>query len=336
MSDQAGAANTMRERSGQSAAKFWLLVSANRSVVAATLGLSVFLAFIALVSILDPPLIPQLQSGTVIETLFTTMLSAVALVTTLTVTIGQVVLSQENGPLGDQHMRMSNAMDVRSYVGEIIGKPTPADPSTFLRELVIACEEGARDLQDNTMGARDRQLKDDVDELTESIIENAETVKDQLTGLSFGTFEVISAALGFNYGRKIYEIEQLIAEHADVLDETERGDLDELKTALSMFAPAREHVKTLYFQWELINLSRRILYLSVPALLVAGVMVAVVEPASFPGSTLGVDNILWIVASAFTFTLLPFFLLVSYIFRLITIAQQTLAVEPLILRESEQ
>lgn len=336
MSDQAGAANTMRKRSGQNRAKFWLLVSANRTVVAATLGISIFLAFIALVSILEPPLIPQLQSGNAIETLFTTMLSAVALVTTLTVTIGQVVLSQENGPLGDQRMRMSNAMDVRSYVGEIIGKPSPADPSTFLRELVIACEERARDLQDTTTGASDQQLKDDVDELADSIIKNAETVKDQLTGLSFGTFDVISAVLGFNYGRKIYEIEQFTAEHADALDEAERGDLDELKTALSMFAPAREHVKTLYYQWELINLSRRILYLSIPALLVAGVMVAVVEPASFTGSTLGVDNILWIIAGAFTFTLLPFFLLVSYIFRLITIAQQTLAVEPLILRESEQ
>ena len=336
MSDQPGAADTMRERSGQSTAKLWLLVSANRLVVTATLGLSVFLAFIALVSILEPPLIPQLQSGNAIETLFTTMLSAVALVTTLTVTIVQVVLSQENGPLGDQHMRMSDAMDVRSYVGEIIGKPSPADPSTFLLELVIACEERARDLQSNTMGASDQQLKNDIDELAESMIENAETVQDQLTGLSFGSFGVISAVLDFNYGRKIYEIEQLIAEHADVLDEAERERLDELKTALSMFAPAREHVKTLYFQWELINLSRQILYLSVPALLVAGVMVVVIEPASFPGSTLGVDNILWSIAGAFTFALLPFFLLVSYVLRLISIAQQTLAVEPLILRESEQ
>ena len=326
----------MHKRSGQSAVKLWLLVSANRLTVAATIGLSVFLAFIALVSILEPPLIPQLRSGSAIETLFTTMLSAVALVTTLTVTIGQVVLSQENGPLGDQHMRMSNAMDVRSYVGEIIGKPSPADPSTFLRELVIACEERARDLQDIALDASDQQLQDDVDELVESVIDNAETVEDQLTGLSFGTFDVISAVLDFNYGRKIYEIEQLTAEHTDVLDETERGHLDELKTALSMFAPAREHVKTLYFQWELINLSRQILYLSVPALLVAGVTVIVIEPASFPGSSLGVNNILWIIAGAFTFTLLPFFLLVSYVLRLVSIAQQTLAVEPLILRESEQ
>lgn len=336
MSDHAGAADTMRERTGQSAAKLWFLVSADRIAVTAALGLISFLSFVAFVSVLAPPLIPQLESSSVIETLFSTMLSAVALVTTLTVTIGQVVLSQENGPIGDQHRRMSNAMDVRTYVGEIIGKPSPADPSTFLRELVLACRERADALRAILSGAEDEQLRQDVEDLVESITKNADGVANRLNGRSFGSFDVVSAALDFNYGRKIYEVEQILAAHADDLTEAERDRLAELKTALSMFAPAREHVKTLYFQWELINLSRQILYLSVPALVVAGVMVAVVEPASFPGKTLTVDNILWIVASAFTFTLLPFLLLTSYIWRLITIAKQTLAVEPLILRESAQ
>lgn len=326
----------MSERSGQSTAKLWLLASANRLGVTAALGLIVFLTFVGLVSVLEPPLIPQLQSGSAIETLFTTMLSAVALVTTLTVTIGQVVLSQENGPLGDQHRRMSNAMDVRSYVGEIIGKPSPADPSAFLRELVVASEERARDLQTISLGASDKQFEEDVDEFAESLIRNSETVKDELEGQSFGTFDVISSILDFNYARKIYEVEQLVSKHPDALGEAEREMFSELKTALSMFAPAREHVKSLYYQWELINLSRQILYFSVPALIVAGVMVTVVEPASVPGSTLGFDNILWVIAGAFTFTLLPFFLLVSYVARLLTIAQETLAIDPLILRESEQ
>lgn len=336
MSEESGAANTMRERSGQSAAKLWLLLTANRPAVTAVLGLLVFLTFVALVSMLEPPLIPQLKSGDAIETLFATMLGAIATVTTLTVTIGQVILSQENGPLGDQHMRMSNAMDVRSYVGEIIGKPSPADPSTFLEELVIACGEQATALQDATSSTGDTQLKDDLDELTTSVINNAEAVAEQLSGKSFGSFDVVSAALNFNYGRKIYEVEKISADHADALDETEREQLDELKTALSMFAPAREHVKTLYFQWELINLSRQILYFAIPALVVSGVVVAVVEPASFPGSTFGVDDILWVIAGAFTFTLLPFLLLASYIWRLVTTAKQTLAVEPLILRDSDQ
>ncbi len=336
MSDEPGAADTMRERSGESTAKLWLLLTADRLAVTAVLGLVVFLAFVALVAVIEPPLVPQLRSGSAIETLFSTMLNAVALVTTLTVTIGQVVLSQENGPLGDQHRRMTDAMAVRSYVGEVIGKPSPADPSAFLRELVVACEARARDLRDAASGSADRRFAQDADELAASIIGNAETVEGQLTGLSFGSFDVISAALDFNYGRKIYAVEQLVAEHADVLEEAERERLDELKAALSMFAPAREHVKTLYFQWELINLSRQILYIAVPALVVAGVMVAVVEPATVPGRPLGVDGILWLVGGAFTFTLLPFLLLVSYISRLVTLAKQTLAVEPLILQASEQ
>lgn len=336
MNNGTGAANKMHERSGQSAIKLWLLLSADRLLVTAVLGLLVFVSFVVLVSVLEPPLIPQLNSGDPTETLFATMLGAIATVTTLTVTIGQVVLSQENGPLGDQHMRMSNAMDVRTYVGEVIGKPCPVDPSTFLWELVSACEERGRDLRSTASSTSNQQFEEDVDDLATSITGNAEAVKGDLTTQSFGTFDVLAAALNFNYGEKIYEVERITDEYTDDLDEAEREQLAELKTALSMFAPAREHVKTLYFQWELVNLSRRILYLSVPALVVSGVMVAVVEPASFPYRVFGIDTILLVIAGAFTLTLLPFLLLLSYITRLVTIAKQTLAVEPLILRESEQ
>lgn len=336
MSDRSGAADTMEERTSHSRAKLWFLVSAERHTVTAVLGFVIFLSFVVLAEILEPPLIPLLESTTVIESLFTTLLSAVALVTTLTVTIGQVVLSQENGPIGDQHQRMSNAMNVRSYIEEIIGKPSPADPSTLLRELVSACRERAGALQRGVSSNDDTQFEAEVEDLGSSVVRNAEKVEDRLRDQSFGSFDVVSAALDFNYGRNIYEIEQIMADYAGELAEDERERLMDLKTALSMFAPAREHVKTLYFQRELINLSRQILYLSVPALVVAGVMVVAVEPASFPGSTFGVNNIVWVIAGAFTLTLLPFLLLASYIARLITVAEQTLAVEPLILRDSEE
>jgi hypothetical protein len=125
----------------------------------------------------------------------------------------------------------------------------------------------------------------------------------------------------------------LQSKYATELDDHDVERLEDLKTVLSMFGPAREHVKTLYFQWELIALSQLILYAAVPAVVVASVMVAVVSPETVSGTLFGIERILLLVGVAFAVTLLPFLLFVAYILRVLTVAKYTLAIEPLILRD---
>jgi len=73
----------------------------------------------------------------------------------------------------------------------------------------------------------------------------------------------------------------------------------------------------------------------VPALVVAGLMLAVVDAGTFPGSTRGVDHVTLVVGAAFAVTLLPFLLFVSYVLRVLTLAKRTLAIGPLVLRDSK-
>jgi len=47
-------------------------------------------------------------------------------------------------------------------------------------------------------------------------------------------------------------------------------------------------------------------------------------------------NVLWIVAAAFTVSVVPPLILVSYIVRIAIVAKRTLAIGPLILRESQR
>lgn len=329
-------ANTMRERAGESYVKLWLLLGANRWYVTAVLALAVFVLFVALVTVLPPALLPQLESGDTIETMFSTMIGAIITGVTLVVTIGQLVLSQENGPLGEQRSRMENSMDFRDYTEELIGSPSPADPSAFLRELVDVAEQRANAVRDGLSDIENDQLQWEVDEFTESVVGNSETVREQLEGAEFGTFDVLFAALNYNYGWKIYQVERIANDHAEDLGEPENTLLEELKTALSLFGPAREHVKTLYFEWALVTLSQLILYAAIPALVVAGVMLTVVEGATLPGSTLGVAHMTVVIGAAFTITLVPFLLFTSYVLRIVTIAKRTLAIEPLILRDSQR
>ena len=329
-------ANTMRERADESRVKIWLLLAANRLQVTAVLALAVFVAFVVAVTLLPQPVVPQLRSGDTIETMFSTMIGAIITGTTLVVTIGQLVLSQENGPLGDQRERMENSMDFREYSEELIGSPSPADPSAFLAELVGVAQNRAETLRDGLAENDDADLREEVEEFTDSLVGNAERVRDQLDGAKFGSFDVIFAALNFNYGWKIFQVERIASEYEDSLDDEETALLDDLKTALSMFGPAREHVKTLYFEWELISLSQMILYAAIPALVVAGIMLMVVDAATFPGATLAVPNVTWAVGAAFTVTLVPFLLFTSYVLRIVTVAKRTLAIEPLILRDSQR
>jgi len=328
--------NTMRARSGDSRVNIWLLLGANRLHVTAVLALVVFVAFVALVSYLPPALLPQLRSSDTIETMFSTMIGAIVTGTTLVVTIGQLVLSQENGPLGEQRSRMEEAMDFRDFTEELIGTPSPADPSAFLRNLVDISQERAEAVRDGLDHIDSDQLQWEVEEFTESVVGNSETVREQLDDAEFGTFDVLFAALNYNYAWKIFQAERLANDHEEDLGQPEDDLLDELKTALSMFGPAREHVKTLYFEWALVSLSQMILYAAIPALVVAGVMTTVVDAGTFPGASFGVANLIWLIGASFTVTLVPFLLFVSYVLRIVTIAKRTLSIEPLILRSSQR
>lgn len=329
-------ADTMRERAGESRLKLLVLLKANRLYVTATLAFVVFVSFVAIGDAFVSSFLSDVQSGDTIETLFSTMLGAIITGTTLVVTISQLVLSQENGPLGDQHERMSNTMNVREYIRDVTGQPTPADPSAFLRVLVVETAKRSNALRESVSDSDETELKDEVDEFTDSLQGNADEVREKLDGATFGEFDVLYSALDFNYTYKIFQVERIEYDHADGLSDDQHELFADLHTALSMFGPAREHIKTLYFQWALIDLSQLIVYASVPALVVAGVVLTFVGPASFPGATLGVANVVWAVAAAFTVTVVPFLLLLSYIVRIVTVAKRTLAIGPLILRDSQR
>ncbi len=329
-------ANTMGERANQNRAVLWVLFSANRLYVTAVLVVAIFAVFTIAVTVLGPPFQSRITSGDTIETLFSTMIGAIITTTTLVVTISQLVLGQENGSLGEQRERMENSMEYRSYTRDLIGRPLPADPAAFLQQIITASERRANALRNAVAGNDDDQLRAEVDEFTDSLTGNAEAVKDQLDGGTFGSFDVMSAALNYNYSWKIFQVERIAYEHEESLSEEDTAILDELKTALSMFGPAREHIRTLYLEWVLITLSKQILYVAIPAVVVAGIMVAIVDASTFPSSTIGIANVIWVVGGAFALTLLPFLLFASYIWQIVTITQRTLAIEPLILRESQR
>jgi hypothetical protein len=339
MADDHGEAqpsDTMRERAEESTRELWLLLDADRRVVAAVLS-AVLFAGIVLVGVLHPtPAQTLLTRGDPVETLYQALITSTVTGVTLVLTLSQLVLSQELGAVGDQRDRMEGAMQFRADVADAVGTPvSPAEPSGFLRSLVRATRERAESLRESVdEKAVDDELRDLVDTYVDSVVENAAAVSDQLEGASFGEFDVLKAALNYNYSWKIYVGQRLRAEYGESLSPDATDRLGELLDVLELFGPAREHFKTLYFQWELSNLSRTLLYVAVPALTVAVVSLAFFDPRDLAGGTLGVSHALLVLALTTTLSLTPFTILLAYILRIVTITKRTLSIGPFILRET--
>jgi len=338
MSDSDQPSDTMRERAGRSAWLLYLLLDANRWLVTGMLSAVLFLAILGAGVAHPVPAQALIAPGDPVETLFQALVTGIITAVTLVLTLSQLVLSQELGAAGDQRDRMAGAMEFRDDVADVVGTPTsPAEPSAFLRSLVRATGEQAREIQATIdTDALDEELADLLSTYLDSITGNADTVTEQLDGATFGEFEVVKAALDYNYSWKLYAGRRIEASYADQLPDEAVEKLDRLTRTLALFGPAREHLKTLYFQWELSNLSRSLLYISIPALAVTISSLLFLNPTEFSGLTVGVANSLWLVATAVTVSLLPFTHLLSYILRIVTVTKRTLSIGPFILRQTDR
>jgi len=335
MADESSPADTMRERADESRYRLRALMHTNRWLLAGGMAAAVFATLVVLGTLDAGPLRAAMRGSDPADTVFQAMITSIITGVTLVVTINQVVLSQELGPLGDQRGRMQGAMDFRADVADVIGAAAPPEPAAFLGALVEATKTRANAFEDRAAEGSG-EVRDQVGRYVDELVGNAEAVSGRLDDAQFGTFGVIDAALDYNYSWKIYELNQLRRTYGDQFDDETTEAAEDLLDVLSLFGPAREHVKTLYFQWELVNLSRAIVYAAVPALLVSVSGLLFLDAASFPGATLGVDNIVWIVSAVATVSVFPFLILVSFVLRIATVAKRTLAIGPFILRDSDR
>lgn len=323
----------IEERLPGSRAKFWLLLHANRRHLAAVLLVGGFAVLLGL-SRLQLALLPVEEATTA---LFQSLVVAVITSVSLVVTFNQLVLSQELGPAGDQRQRVADSLDFRQEVQDAIGTDvTSPDPGPFLGALVRAAAEQAETIEKQCDSIPDEALASELQEYTREIRGNALRTSPQLDEGEFGTFDVIGASLDFNYSRKLYETRRFQQVYEDDLSPESAQALDQLGDILELYGSAREHFKTLYFQWELIDMSRSLLYATLPSLGISiSMLLFLYNPATLPGSTLGFDNYVIVVSGAVTVALLPFYLLLAYVLRIVTVAKRTLAAGPFVLRRAD-
>ncbi len=335
--DSGQPSDTMRQRVPENSAKFWFMLVADRWVVTTLISAAILFGVIVFGLVAPAPPFRLLTNGDPLETLFQAIIGATVTGVTLVLTLSQLVLSQEQGPVGDQRERMEGAMSFRRDVEDVIQEPvSPAQPSAFLRSLVKLTRRRAQAVQEAVDDIDDENLAEQVEIYVDSVEQNADAVTSNLEGAQFGEFDVVFSALNYNYSWKLYAARRIRAEYEDVLTDPATEAFEELVDALELFGPAREHFKTLYFQWELTTLSRTILFTAIPALIVAIGMLLFFEVSTITSTTFGQTDALYLVALAVTVSLLPFAILLSYIMRIVTVTKRTLAIGPFVLRETDR
>jgi len=269
------------------------------------------------------------------QLLFTSFIGAIITGTSVVVTINQLVLSQELGAVGDQRSRMRESVEFRADIEDKLSTTTVSpEPAAFLAELADGI--GARSEKLRQTVDDDTELAAAIDDYVDRLQSTTDQVATNLSSAQFGTFGVLWAVLDFNYSEQIHQLRQIQHDHApECSAETEKA-IEDLLTLLKLFGPAREHFKTLYFQWELINLSRALLYVSVPALAVMGGLSMYVDSAALTGTIGGVDTLVVVASSGFTIGIAPFVVFTVFIVRIASVAKRTLAMGPFILQETDR
>lgn len=313
----------------------WFLLDASRRTVTLLLTVACF-AVLTAFGTLDLPLVEVFSDADTIETLFQTLIGVLITGMTLVVSINQLVLSQEFGSLGRQSERMDRSMTFRKESEREFQWTGPPEPDRFLETLVNTSVDRAEALREAVDGNPDRMLRERVDQLVDRIADSADGITDELADAQFGEFTIMRAAIAYNYSWKIYVIRRVYWEHQDSLDDDEREAFDDLVDILELFGPAEEFFKAHYLQWELVNLSRRILFTGIPALIASIVASIYLKPELISGSLFGVPVLVWLVNVGVTFALVPFFVFSAYVFRTATIAKQSGAIGPFVLHESER
>jgi uncharacterized membrane protein len=327
-------ANTMHERAGGSRLRHWLLVSGDRRHVFAVVLVVSFLTFVIL-GRWGPSSVQTLLRTDAGGTVFSSVIIAIVTSVTLVLSVSQLVLSQQIGSLEQQRDQLDAELGFRQDA-EAMSDLTvsPPEPAAFLRTLILLTDHRAETLRAAVATDLTADTATEIEAYLDDFIAHSQQVSDDLDGAEFGSFGVMSPVLNYNYSWKLYAVRALRNKHTGALTADAEAAFDELVEALQLFGPAREYFKAQYFQWEIIDVSRMMLYTSMPALIIAAYMTALFDPMAIPGTIMGVKTTLLVFSAVYTITLSPFAVLLVYVLRVLTMVKRTLATGPFILRET--
>ncbi|ELY58761.1 hypothetical protein [Natronolimnohabitans innermongolicus] len=303
----------------------WILVDGDRLFVATLISVGVFLFFLLLnevgfIAVVNDDSITRLAGG---------MIAGTFSLVTLVVSINQLILSQEFASAGDAREQLEGVMEFRRNVADTAGVPaSPGAPSRVLELLVESARAHASGLADAIQTHDDDDVRKLVVEYTEIVEESADRIDDTLEQTKFGTFQAVSAAIGYNSAWQLYLARNIRGRYEESMSDEAASELEALITTLELFDTTREHFKTTYLQKELTRFSQLTIYCGVPAILAAMTLGFVY--ADLAGPTVSAAFLPYVVSALIAIVISPLALLAAFILRTATVTRRTASVGPML------
>ena len=303
----------------------WLVFDANRLTLASLVVAAIFAWFLAL----------GLSGVLVVVNEYTaTLLMSVLIggnftLISIVITINQLVLSREFGKPHTLRERDEGIREFRheleSMTGVVIG---PSDPLELLRRVVQTIGDRSNSLHETAESTDDRRLQAEVERYHESVTEETERVDSTFAETEFGDWDVLVSMLFYRSAWQLNATRRIRAQYVQSLPDSGVGTLDDLEELLHGFNIARQYIQTLYMQKELAELSRLLLYVGVPALVVVGSTMLVY--AVGPGVTVGTDGLVVLYSAVAATAFAPIALLLAYVVRVSTIVSRMPLLSPFV------
>ncbi|WP_126661116.1 hypothetical protein [Haloterrigena salifodinae] len=297
----------------------WIYLYGDRRRLSAILLAAVFGVSLLLIR---AGLITPAEAGDV-TTLSGALIGGMLPFITVVLAINQLILSEEFGSTGAFFRRLEETDDYRRRIEDHTGyRPSPAEPSEFLRILIEAKRRTALGLQTICRDGPD-DVRTRVDSFVSQTDPQDRDAIETLADVRFGSFDVISVILHYNDPWQLQLVRQLRETHRSELSEAADGQLERLEELLGDIHIARQYFKSVYMQQELADLSKILLYVGFPTLL-GGAFVIIAYGNLL---ALGLHPYVYVLVVSATITALfsPFVVLLLYVLRIATIARRTAA-----------
>ena len=315
----------------------WFLLSGRRESVTLGLLLGVLVGLLALSMVRPVDVRGLLQDTNTVQTLFNSLLSGTILLVSIVVSISSIVLSEEITDIESQRERIDASIRYRGQLEEFIeADVSPARPADFLRTVLRIIDKQASALAKMAEDGDD-EFDEAAQTFAEEVTAEAERAGETLADARFGSFKVLLAGLNYDYSWQLHVARRFERKYSDDLDDDQRAAIDDFVETLKMFATGREYFKSLYYKREFARLSSRLLYVSLPTIVLTSYVLLALDGNLFPDVTLFTLTPLAVFVSvAYTVALTPYVVLTAFVLRAMTVTLRTLASGPFVLERGSE
>lgn len=310
----------------------WVLLEGNRHAVTGALLTMTFVAILTVGTIWPFEMRQLLTETAAVQTLLNTFLGGIILLVSIVVSINSIVLSYDIISIGAQEDRLQGTLEFRREIGHLTDtEHSTMNPTSFLSMMIGVINERANELA-TVSEELDESDAEEVKEHIEDILQTIAYVEKSVDQTGGGEFSTLWLGLGLNIGPLMDRSRVLRLAYADELSDSGKDKFENLIRAFELITTGRHFFKTLYYRREFSMLSRTLLIISLPAILVTAVTILAINANILPQIWIfGLSPLLIFVAAAFTVALAPFIILTAYMLRVATVTLRATDTEPFVL-----